>query len=185
MTSNDDTMQYLIIEELNNLVKRLKDQDKLLIMTHNNHFYLNVKYPYDSYKKHTFYRLVSNGVKIEIKKLTDKKEDFKTNYEALWKELEFLYDSAPCETMLLNPIRRIIETFTKFNSIPAENKNKMLGSVEGAVKLFNVNSHSIEDLEADLGGIDKVKIINIMKECFIKMNAVEHFNNYWTKESTV
>lgn len=40
MTSNDDTMQYLIIEELNNLVKRLKDQDKLLIMTHNNHFYL-------------------------------------------------------------------------------------------------------------------------------------------------
>lgn len=40
MTSNDDTMQYLIIEELNNLVKRLKDQDKLLIMTQNNHFYL-------------------------------------------------------------------------------------------------------------------------------------------------
>ncbi len=46
----DDPMQYLIIEELNNLIKNsVKDKNKIIILTHNSHFYLNVKYNYSYY----------------------------------------------------------------------------------------------------------------------------------------
>ena len=44
MNSNDDTMQYLIIEELTNLIKNLDKNDKFIVMTHNVHFYINLKY---------------------------------------------------------------------------------------------------------------------------------------------
>lgn len=179
MTSNDDTMQYLIIEELNKLIDSLGQKDKIIVMTHNNHFYLNVKYNYKSYNKNIYLRLLSDGKKTTIYRLSNSDEDFKTNYEALWNELEFLYRNAPSETMLLNPIRRIIETYTKFNSI---NKNNMLGHVSGAAKLFNVNSHSIDDLEADLNGRNKRDIIKMMRECFSKENATNHFNQYWAIE---
>ena len=178
MNSNDDTMQYVIIEELNKLIKCLEAQDKILIMTHNNHFYLNVKYNY-KYDKNIFLRLLSDGRKTTILRLTKPEEDFKTNYEALWKELEFLYKEAPSGAMLLNPIRRIIETYTKFNSI---NKNHMLSHVSGAAKLFNVNSHSIDDLEADLNGRSKKDIIKMMRECFKAENAINHFKQYWTED---
>lgn len=178
MTSNDDTMQYLIIEELNKLIRQLDSRkDKIIIMTHNNHFYLNVKYNYKSYKKNIFLRLLSDGKNTTILYLSGSEEDFKTNYEALWNELGFLYVNGPSETMLLNPIRRIVETYTKFNSI---NKQCMLGHVSGAAKLFNVNSHSLDDLEADLNGRSKKDIMKMLRECFLKENAINHFNQYWT-----
>lgn len=177
MTSNDDTMQYLIIEELTNLIKKLSNQDKIIIMTHNNHFYLNIKYKYSDYKNNMFFRFVSDGKNIKIIKLIKPEEDFKTNYEAMWQELEFLYRNASFEAMLLNPIRRIIETFTKFNSI---NKKMMLSHVAGAEKMFNVNSHSIDDLESDLNGRSKIDIMRIMRECFEKENALSHFRSHWT-----
>lgn len=178
MTSNDDTMQYLIIEELNKLISQLDNkQDKIIILTHNNHFYLNVKYNYKSYKKNIFLRLLSDGKYTTILRLSESEEDFKTNYEALWHELGFLYDNGPSVTMLLNPIRRIVETYTKFNSI---DKHDMLSHVSGAAKLFNVNSHSIDDLEADLNGRSKKDIMKMMRECFSNENAINHFNQYWT-----
>lgn len=55
MNSNDDTMQYLIITELQKILKDTEKNelgqdmdtkfknDIKVIMTHNNHFYLNVK----------------------------------------------------------------------------------------------------------------------------------------------
>lgn len=78
--------------------------------------------------------------------------------------------------MLLNPIRRIIETFAKFNCI---NKSNMLSHVVGAEKLFNVNSHSIDDLEAELNGKDKQDILKMMKKCFEEEGAKDHFNMYF------
>lgn len=77
--------------------------------------------------------------------------------------------------MLLNPIRRIIETFTKFNCI---NKSNMLSHVTGAKKLFNVNSHSIDDLEAELNGKNKQEILKIMRKCFEEEGAKDHFDKY-------
>ena len=37
-------MQYLIIEKLQRLMKRLRPTDHFILLTHNKHFYLNVKY---------------------------------------------------------------------------------------------------------------------------------------------
>jgi len=177
MTSNDDTMQYIIIDELNNLISNLKNDDRIIIMTHNNHFYLNVKYKYNNkYDNNLYLRLESNGVKTYIRKIDNLEDDFRTNYEALWQELIFIYNNAPSDSMLLNPIRRIIETFTKFNCIK---KSKMLGHVAGAEKLFNVNSHAIDDLEAELNGRNKKDIIRMMKKCFEKEHHLEHFDKYW------
>lgn len=187
MSSNDDTMQYLIIEELNNLIKNsVKDKNKIIILTHNSHFYLNVKYNYsycdeknndekNNDKKNIFIRLESNGKNTTIKKLENENDDFKTNYEALWLELIFIYNDSPSTSMLLNPIRRIIETFTKFNCI---NKSNMLSHVTGAKKLFNVNSHSIDDLEAELNGKNKQEILKIMRKCFEEEGAKDHFDKY-------
>lgn len=176
MTSNDDTMQYLIIEELDKLIARLADRDKIIIMTHNNHFYLNSKYKYESYKKNIFLRFISDGEKTTTIRLNNPDEDFKTNYESLWQELKFIYMNAPSDSMLLNPIRRIIETYTKFNCIK---KSDILSNVSGAEKLFNVNSHSIDDLEAELNGKNRKDILNMMKKCFEEKGASNHFKQYW------
>lgn len=176
MTSNDDKMQYLIIEELCSLINNLKDDEKIIIMTHNNHFYLNIKYKYSDYKKNIFLRLNSDGHKTHIIKLKDSAEYFRTNYEALWMELIFIYENSPYEDMILNPIRRIIETFTKFNCI---NKSYMLEHVTGAEKLINVNSHSIDDSTAELFVGTKKDAMKIMRDCFDGVNALNHFNKYW------
>ena len=176
MSSNDDTMQYIIIEELSKLMKNEYKFHKTVILTHNCHFYINVKYGF-SYKKSNFIRLTSKNKKTYINYITDKNEDFKTSYEFLWKELKLLNSEENLHPeSLLNPMRRIIETYTKFNGI---NKNTFYQKVVGSKKLFDVNSHSIDDLEADLNGKTKDQIIDIFKNCFIESNAAEHLNMYW------
>ena len=161
MNSNDDTMQYLIIEELQNLMGELlknKRNDKIILMTHNVHFYINVKYDFDrrknDYEKNNnFIRLISDTKKTKIKYIKNKDEDFKTNYESLWHETKILSTLSSCDpAILLNPIRRIVETYTKFNGV---DKKVFLSKIEGAKKFFDVNSHSIDDLEADLNGKSK------------------------------
>lgn len=177
MTSNDDTMQYLIIEGINNLIKKYNDDSKIVIMTHNTHFYINITYNRCKYDKNLFIRLLSNGETICIKKITNQEDDIKTSYKALWLDLKFLYSNDKAsEYMLLNPIRRIIETYTNFNCI---DKNDFLNSVPGTQKLFNVNSHSIDDLEADLSGKSKDEIMNLMRSCFEHANILSHFNKFW------
>lgn len=182
MSSNDDVMQYLMIDELNALEKRLKEDDCLIILTHNKHFYLNVKYGWkysgkDKRRIATFLRLESDNHKTHVSYIDDENKDFKTNYGALWNELIFLYKNKDASAdMLLNPIRRIVETYTKFNSITLKD---FCEDQEGALKLFNVNSHSIDDLEAELNGMTKDEIIRILERCFAKDNASNHFESYW------
>ena len=43
MTSNDDTMQYLMIGEIQKLYRHLDSKNYLIVLTHNCHFYLNVR----------------------------------------------------------------------------------------------------------------------------------------------
>ncbi|MDO4689808.1 MAG: AAA family ATPase, partial [Fusobacterium sp.] len=184
MNSNDDTMQYLIIEELQNLMGKFlknKKNDKVILMTHNVHFYINVKYDFDKdkdYEKNkNFIRLVSDTKKTKINYIKSKKEDFKTSYESLWCEISILFSLSSCNpAILLNPIRRIIETYINFNGLE---QKKFLSKVEGAKKFFNVNSHGIDDLEADLNGKSKENIIQMFKECFEKNNSIEHFKTFW------
>lgn len=185
MNSNDDTMQYMIIDELQNLMKKIQSDDKMIILTHNNHFYLNVKYgrKYKDDKKgkaDRFIRFLSNGTTTAFKIITTENDDFKTNYEALWKDARYLNDDENASPeMLLNPIRRIIETYTKFNMI---DKTKFYENQSGAKKLFDVNSHSIDDFEADLNGKTKADIVLLLERCFKDNNSEEHFRKYWITE---
>lgn len=87
MCSNDDGMQYLIIEDLQRLMKRLLPTDHFILLTHNKHFYLNVKYNH-KYSEDRFMRFQSDGRKTHIMIINKKEEDFKTSYESLWSELK-------------------------------------------------------------------------------------------------
>ena len=152
-------------------------------MTHNIHFYINLKYRKDNYNNNTFIRLVSDSKKSKIKYIKNKDEDFKTNYKSLWNEISILFALPYCDinpAILLNPIRRIIETYVNFNGLE---QSDFLSKVEGAKKFFDVNSHSIDDLEADLNGKSKENIIEIFKECFEKNNSIEHFKKFWKEEN--
>lgn len=185
MSSNDDTMQYLIISELQKLYqgkyskKFSSDKDYMVILTHNVHFYLNVQ-PHGNYKdsknktkydKNNFYR-ISDKKFIKIK---NQKEDFKTNYQALWIELKDLYDCGHTNAML-NSMRRIIETYIKFNVITSE---KFYSGNEQYYKLFNVNSHSIDDFTAEVTTYSKVEMIKLFHQLFLDNECEEHFTRYW------
>ena len=56
---------------------------------------------------------------------------------------------------------------------------KFCGRVPGSKKLFDVNSHSIDDLTAELNGKTKEEILEILKECFEKNGAEYHFYSHW------
>lgn len=180
MNSNDETMQYLIMEKLTSLMKS-REEDRFIVLTHNKHFYINMCNRSEKKRYLTRVHFFSDGTKTHIQYIKDQTKDFSTSYDTLWSELYFLYDSkvAP-ENLLLNPMRRIIETYTGFNNIGYLD---FLAKVEGAKKLFDVNSHSIDDLEADMTGLDKGKILGIFKSCFIKNHADAHFNNHWPESN--
>ena len=185
MSSNDDKMQYLIIWELQRLYqgkdrdKFNEDRDIMVILTHNIHFYLNVQ-PHGNFKdkndrtkydKNNFYRIDHH----EFIKILSEKDDFKTNYEAMWVELKDLYE---CDHKLsmLNTIRRIIETFLKFNAL---NQEIFYKDNEQYLKLFNVNSHGIDDTTAvqDTETIDEMRAL--FYQIFKDNHYEEHFKHYW------
>ena len=175
MTSNDDGMQYFIIEELNRLIKSMNNTDYFILLTHNKHFYINMRFGYN-YKNNKHLRLDSDLYKTKIIDVLTEEDDYKTSYESLWYEMIYLYkNNSTSPDILLNPMRRIIETFTKFNSI---NKNAFYNEVSEAKKLFDVNSHSIDDLEAELNGKSKKELINIFYQCFCLNHCGEHFKNH-------
>lgn len=180
MNSNDDGMQYLIIEELQKLMKKLLETDHFILLTHNKHFYINVRYNH-KYNKDRFIRFQSNSLKTQIIILEKDEDDFKTSYESLWIELKLLYEyDVTSADMLLNPIRRIIETFTKFNAL---DKTNFCNKVSGAKKIFDVNSHSIDDIEAELNGKTKQEVIQMFYDCFAKNDYGNHFLKYWRNVS--
>lgn len=189
MNSNDDTMQYLIIDELQKLMKkcqRKNNSDKFILLTHNVFFYLNCSFEVknrrdkkDPFTESNFYRLLSDNKLTKIIRIMNRNQDFKTNYEALWHELVFLYDEDKTE-MMLNPIRRIIETYIIFNG-----KEDFYKDNKDAKNLFNTNSHYFSDLEADLNGKTREDIKNIMKQCFKSNNVENHFNKHWKNANSV
>ncbi len=180
MNSNDDTKQYLIIDEMIKLIKHNKN-NKIIILTHNSHFYINVtnniKNNKENKKIYKFIRLISDG-KYSYVKYINKEDDFKTTYDLLWKELKFLYDNDQISVdIMYNPIRRIIETYTKFNCIKQDvfyrDKNYFK-------KECNVNSHSIDDFQHDLSARTKEDVINDLKFCFQNNKAGDHFEKHFS-----
>lgn len=195
MTSNDDTMQYLMIGEIQKLYRKISDGSYLIILTHNCHFYFNVRpnimpiykksgedglFEESSfYEKYGVSHLFSDGKRITIKRITKGKQDFNTNYEALWKELVFLYD-ADAPDLMLNPCRKICETYLKFTR---QDVMMFYGENTSAKKLFDVNQHSVDDLEAEQNGRTNEDIKNILLELFKSANAEEHFKSHWESGS--
>lgn len=177
MNSNDDTTQYLIISYLQDLINNLSETQQLFILTHNIHFYLNVRYDWwrKAHKTKLTLHLKKIDGKSKILPIETQDEDLKTSYDALWTELRWLYQQDKPDFML-NPIRRIFETFSKFNNI---SPSVLFKNDAEAKKLFDVNSHSIDDLEADLNGKTKENIISKVSAIFRSNNAQSHFEKYW------
>lgn len=192
MNSNDDVMQYLIISELQKLYndkareKYDSKRDYFICLTHNVHFYLNVQ-PHGNFKesklvdgkmrkiskydKNGFYR-IEDGF---IKRITSQKDDFSTHYESLWLELWTLYEANLLNSML-NSMRRIIETYIRFNKIEPV---RFYEGKEEHKKLFDVNSHSIDDHSMETVGKNKQELIEMFKALFDQNNAQAHFDTHW------
>lgn len=192
MNSNDDTMQYLIANEILKLVKQVnkpKNKDKILVLTHNVLFYLNITRDIKNecrrklksggntinpYEELNFYRLMAYDGKTKILKLQKDSEDFKTQYESLWFELIFLYEMNKPELMC-NPARRIIESYTSFTK-----KENFYKDNKDAKNLFNANSHNgILDPTTDILGKTSNDIKNILHKCFKYNHGEDHFDKYW------
>lgn len=204
MTSNDDTMQYLMTSQINKLIQKIENSgDYFLLLTHNLHFYLNVRPSYNEkeedgilkrnrrvkegeckeksfYEKNACFILYKDGFQTTINTIKTYEEDFKTSYDALWDDLKFLYTNNKPVSML-NNCRRIIETYTKFNGVK---QHKFYDGSEFMQKYFNVNSHSIDDYENELNGKTRDEIMNMFRELFMLNSSGEHFNNYWKDNFT-
>lgn len=179
MTSNDDTCQYLIITELQNIINKTND-DQIFILTHNIHFYLNVRFGWwkgaskPTYNKTTFYLYKTEG-KTKVEKITNENNDLKNSYDELWNELKWLYDNHK-PNLLLNPIRRIFETYCKFNNL---NLTKLYESNPQARKYFNVNSHDIDDPGTDPNGKNEEDIMKEVADIFKSIGGEQHFKARW------
>ena len=188
MTSNDDTMQYLMIGEIQKLYRHLDSKNYLIVLTHNCHFYLNVrpntaqKYKVNKeeisfYEKYGVFHLLSDGKRTTIKNICDGKSDFSTSYETLWKELVFLYSAKDAVSdLMLSPCRKICETYMKFTK---KGIDKFYGENINAKKLFDVNQHSVDDFEAETNGKTKEEIKTILFQLFIENGSEDHINSYW------
>lgn len=180
MNSNDDTTQYLIISELQELLRNSKNNEdkQIFILTHNIHFYLNTRYNWWNKRNRSkmTIHLIKNRAVTDVSEILSSKDDFSTSYDALWNELKWLYKNEDARPeYMLNPIRRIWETYKNFNVLD----NSHYDCNREAKKLFDVNSHSIDDLEADLNGKSKGQIIQILKNIFKENNGESHFNAHW------
>ncbi len=173
MNSNDDTTQYLIISELQRLLKSPNSQ--IFILTHNAHFYINTRYQWWRREVSTkaTYRLTKGGKKSDVIRIECEADDIKTSYDGLWREVKWLYEQDKPDFML-NPIRRILETYKKFNCI-----DDLFEGHNEAEKLFNVNSHSIDDLECDPNGKNRDEIIELVRMVFENKGAEDHFKAHW------
>lgn len=192
MNSNDDTMQYLIITELQKLYqgksrgKYDPNKDYFVLLTHNIHFYLNVP-PHGSfrddnrrtkYDKNNFYRLYKGDFQL----ITTEKDDFKTNYDAIWSELSELA-KLNLPNSMLNSMRRIIETYLSFTNIT---QDEFYQGNEQYLKLFNVNSHgAIDPTSADAFTETPDQLVVLFHSIFKENRAGEHFDSHWKGDNIV
>lgn len=195
MTSNDDTMQYIMINEIQRYYREIKDGNYFVLLTHNVHFYLNIRpntgtrykikvggeeKEISFYEKYGVLHLFSDGKRSTIQVIEKGKHDFKTSYETLWKELLFLYSAADATPdLMLSSCRKICETYMHFTK---KGLDTFYGENTSAKKLFDVNQHSIDDLEAELSGKTKDEIKKILKGLFEQNGAGDHFDSYWKED---
>lgn len=189
MNSNDATMQYLIITELQKLYGQKKpysrdtfdpSKDYFVLLTHNVHFYLNVP-PMGNYEdnkgrtkydKNNFY-FIQDG---KFVKITSSKQDLKNSYDSLWSELKVLQEHGFSNSML-NSMRRIIQTYLEFTGTE---QDTFYQNNAQYLKLFNVNSHSAtDDVSTQAFSETPSELVALFKGIFEDNGVVDHFNAHW------
>lgn len=203
VTSNDDQSMFLIVTMIQNLFFRTRElndsrQGKLqaFVLTHNSSFYLNLKEwtrnPYTG--KNRSFRLIANSAGTEITTLQKKDEDILNNYDELWREARSSFESNQKQT-LWNQIRRILETYIKFNNwsgtietavrdsvLSQENTEQKLIALQ-LIKIAHANSHSIDDLMQDLSPWSVEQIINAFRFVIGQLGGEAHFDSHWSTEN--
>lgn len=180
VNSNDDTMQYMIISEITKLYNKdilQGNNNKIIILTHNTHFFLNVR-PYGNArynKRYGSYCLVTGlDEKTNIITIEKKENDLKNNYDCLWINLVASYLNNNPDNML-NNARRICGSFADFNRIDV---NDFYGE-SGIKKTLDVNSHEISGEEMKTTGITATGLKNALRQLFVDNGYEEHFDEHW------
>lgn len=185
MTSNDDNVQYLMIGALQKLYEQ-QNHPQLFVLTHNNHFYLQMCPNKRKYDKQNYLRLIKMNEKTEFVKITESKDDLKPLYHELWEELKFAYDNDKT-TFMWNNMRRILEAFNRFvygSEQPRdiernieEFEDKIL--VVSLIKSLHVNSHIGYETDVDISGKSKEELLEVFKKVFEAIKFERHFKVYW------
>lgn len=194
MNSNDSSAQYLMYSSIIRFYgdKKsskcvMKDDDILVVLTHNAHFYLNCR-PYGwkpNDKRIGCYRLNKIKQCTQIKAIRNKDDDIKTGYTALWYQLNFAYKNRVPDAMW-NPLRQIIESFANFSGVksldeligetePGEINSVLLGELK---KGMDVNSHGIDSIASDSESLSCEDIYNFARWSFVKVNYSSHFEKF-------
>lgn len=191
MTSNDDNCQYLMMGIIQ---KFYQDQNhpQMFILTHNNHFYLQVtpskkKYPTPGKSSNQKYmRLLKNDGKTEVKIIENSRDELKPIYDELWEELKFAYDHHKT-IFMWNNMRRILETYNRFNyrqTSPRDIESQFDKITDkalaiGLVKSLHVNSHIGYETDIDISGKTRDDLKILFEIMFEKLGAKKHFETYW------
>lgn len=204
VTSNDDQSMFLIVTMIQNLFFKAKELNtsgnrklQIFVLTHNSSFYINLKEwtrnPYT--KSNRSFHLSSTSVGSLIEKIAGQDDDIINNYDELWREARFSFDTNQKQA-LWNQIRRILETYVKFNNwsssletvvrekiIAAEDTEKKLIALQ-LVKIAHANSHSIDDLMQDLSPWSKEQIRDAFEFVMEVLGGCKHFKAHWNKDIT-
>lgn len=185
MTSNDDNVQYLMISALQKLYEQ-QNHPQLFVLTHNNHFYLQMCPNKRKYDKQNYLRLIKMNEKTEFVKITEPKDDLKPLYHELWEELKFAYENDKT-TFMWNNMRRILEAFNRFvyGSEQPRDIERNIGEFEGKIlavsliKSLHVNSHIGYERDVDISGKSKEELLEVFKKVFEAIKFESHFKVYW------
>ncbi|WP_411843045.1 AAA family ATPase [Salinicoccus sp. HZC-1] len=185
MTSNDDNVQYLMIGALQKLYEQ-QNHPQLFVLTHNNHFYLQMCPNKRKYDKQNYLRLIKMNEKTEFVKITEPKDDLKPLYHELWEELKFAYENDKT-TFMWNNMRRILEAFNRFvyGSEQPRDIERNIGEFEGKIlavsliKSLHVNSHIGYETDVDISGKSKEELLEVFKKVFEAIKFESHFKVYW------
>ncbi|WP_419155463.1 AAA family ATPase [Weissella minor] len=191
MNSNDDTSQYIMISELNRLMRDdLKSESQTFILTHNIQFYAQLKPISTKASRDSIYKLYKVNGKTSVQEITSPSEDFTTTYEMLWDELVFAKSHGKINFMW-NTMRRILETYNRFmfsESSPSTLGEQIKGSTNksiyaGLLKSLHVNSHIGYETDVDLSNITSDALWETFASIFDALGGVSktHFETYVAK----
>ena len=130
----------------------------------------------DKVKRIHLRRLSSDGAEFNV--IEKAEDDIQTCYQGLWLDLCSIYEcNRHLPRLLLNLMRRIIESYVKFEGILK--KDFYARAPVGLKKLLDVNQHGLDDLEYEVGCKDKGTLMQLFKEAFKNNGAEAHFACYW------